>query len=62
MNRDNRFALIDWITLRYGRYDVSYRSCLVAFQIASALVTRGWNGVPTRCPRCLNVPEMELLG
>ena len=62
MNRDNRFALIEWITLRYGWYDVSYRPCLVAFQIASALVTRGWNGVPTRCPGCLHVPETELLG
>ena len=27
MNRDNRFALIEWITLRYGWYDVSYRPC-----------------------------------
>jgi hypothetical protein len=39
-----------------------YRPCVVAFQIASALVARDWNGVPTRCPRCLNVPEMEVLG
>lgn len=33
MMRDNRFALIEWITTRYGWYDVVYRPCLVAFQL-----------------------------
>jgi hypothetical protein len=62
MNRDNRFALIEWLTLRYGWYDVVNRPCLVAFQIAAALVVRGWYGMPTRCARCVNVPDVDLYG
>ena len=62
LNRDNQFALIEWITLRYGWFDVAYRPCLVAFQIAAALVARGWNDMPTRCFRCLNVPDLDLWG
>jgi hypothetical protein len=62
MNRDNQFALIDWLTLRYGWYDVMNRPCLVAFQIAAVLVVRGWNGMPTRCFRCVNVPDVDLCG
>jgi very-short-patch-repair endonuclease len=62
MNRDNQFALIEWLTLRYGWYDVVNRPCLVAFQIADALVVRGWNGMPTRCFRCVNVPDVDLCG
>jgi very-short-patch-repair endonuclease len=60
MNRDNQFALIEWLTLRYGWYDVVNRPCQVAFQIAAALVMRGWNGVPTRCSWCVNVPDMDV--
>ena len=62
MNRDNQFALIEWITLRYGWFDVVHRPCLVAFQIAAALVARGWSGLPTRCSRCVNVPDLDLCG
>jgi hypothetical protein len=62
MNRDNQFALIEWITLRYGWYDVVYRPCVVAFQVAAALAVRGWNGLPTGCFRCLNAPDLDLCG
>ncbi len=62
MSRDNQFALIEWITLRYGWFDVVHRPCLVAFQIAAALEARGWGGMPTRCFRCVNVPEWDLCG
>jgi hypothetical protein len=62
MKRDNQFALIEWITLRYGWYDVVHRPCLVAFEIAAALVARGWNSLPTRCFRCLNATDLDLLG
>jgi hypothetical protein len=62
MNRDNQFSLIEWITLRYGWYDVVHRPCLVAFQIATALVARGWDGIPTRCRQCLNTTDMDLCG
>jgi hypothetical protein len=62
MNRDNQFSLIEWITLRYGWYDVVHRPCLVAFQIATALVARGWDGIPTRCRRCLNTTDLDLCG
>jgi hypothetical protein len=62
MNRDNQFALIEWITLRYGWYDVVHRPCVVAFQIAAALAIRGWNGLPTRCFRCSNATDLDLLG
>jgi hypothetical protein len=58
--RGNRFALIEWITLRY--YDVVYRPCLVAFQIAAVLIARGWDGLSTRCHRCLNAADPELCG
>jgi hypothetical protein len=62
MKRDNQFALIEWITLRYGWYDVVHRPCVVAFEIAAALVARGWDGLPSRCFRCINMPETDLGG
>jgi hypothetical protein len=31
------------------------RPCEVAWQVATALRTRGWEGVPTRCHRCRSV-------
>jgi len=62
MNRDNQFALIEWITLRYGWYDVVYRPCLVAFQVAGALVARGWNDLPMRCSKCIGASDLDLCG
>lgn len=57
MLRDNDHALLGQITLRYGWPAVSGLPCTVARQVAAALVDRGWVGTPTRCPRCLRVPD-----
>lgn len=52
MNRDNEAALTSVLTLRYGHHDLHARPCEVALQVAEALVRRGWDGLPTRCPNC----------
>ena len=57
MRRDNQFALVSWLTLRYGWFDVVERPCSVAAQVASVLRSRGWAGTPGRCSRC----SMDLL-
>ena len=57
MQRDNRFALTGLLTLRYGWIDVVDRPCLVAAQVAAALISRGWSELPSRCPRCRHVVE-----
>jgi len=62
LNRDNQFALLKWMTLRYGWFDIVHRPCVVAFQIAAALAARGWYGLPTRCRHCLNATDLDLLG
>lgn len=54
MNRDNRFAMVSWTTLRYGWFDVAERPCDVAMQVGAALIARGWAGLPTRCRRCVH--------
>lgn len=61
MRRDNRFAFHDWLTLRYGWFDLTYRQCGVAFEVARVLQRRGWTGVATRCPRCINALEEDLV-
>lgn len=61
MNRDNRHALRDELTLRFGYFDVAGRPCPVAYQVYLALVKRGYFDPFLRCRRCLNVPEAELL-
>jgi hypothetical protein len=33
MDRDNRHALVDATTLRFGQYDLASRPCAVAFQV-----------------------------
>ena len=57
MRRDNFATVSQEATLRYGRADVWGRPCEVAQQVASVLVDRGWEGLPSRCPDCQNVPE-----
>ena len=57
MQRDNRFAVRAWLTLRYGWFDVVHHPCSVAAQVATALRDRGWAGDFARCRRCLRVPE-----
>jgi very-short-patch-repair endonuclease len=54
MERDNRFAVVSWTTLRYGWFDVVERPCAVARQVAEVLTMRGWPGPATPCPRCLH--------
>ena len=61
MDRDNRHALRDEVTLRFGYFDVSGRPCPVAFQVYLALVKRGYPEPFRRCGSCLNVPEALLL-
>jgi Transcriptional regulator, AbiEi antitoxin len=60
MNRDNRHALRDQLTLRYGYYDVTGRPCSVAFQVYLALVRRGYSETFRRCGDCAGVPEAYL--
>ena len=56
MKRDNHFVVEGDVTLRYGWFDTTDHPCEVAWQVAGVLVNRGWPGLPTRCPRCQNVP------
>ena len=59
MNRDNLASLDGLLTLRYGAGDLHGRPCSVAAQVARALHRRGWTGLPTRCRRCLRVPDQD---
>jgi hypothetical protein len=53
MKRDNAAAVRGETTLRYGWYDVRYRPCAVAAEVAAVLRARGWTGRPKPCgPRC----------
>lgn len=49
---DNRNTRRGWATLRYGWDDVVAKPCAVAAEIAWLFRARGWQGSPTRCPRC----------
>jgi hypothetical protein len=60
MDRDNRHALVDALTLRYGSYDVTARSCGVAYQVYLALAARRYLEPFLRCRRCRAVPEGDL--
>lgn len=59
LDRDNAHVIGDWLTLRYGWFDVSARPCEVAGQLARLLSHRGWTGLPSRCPSCLQVPDSD---
>ena len=61
MDRDNRHALVDATTLRYGHYDLASRPCAVACQVYFALAVRGYLEVFLRCRRCIVVPDRDLL-
>lgn len=59
MDRDN-LALVDGLlSLRYGSADLVGRPCQVAHQVGRVLQRRGWDGTPTRCRRCISVPETD---
>jgi hypothetical protein len=53
--RDNDFAVRSLVTLRYGWYDVTERSCEVAQQVGTVVASRGWTDLIQRCPRCRRV-------
>jgi Transcriptional regulator, AbiEi antitoxin len=61
MDRDNRHALVDATTLRFGHYDLGSRPCAVAFQVYCVLAVRGYLEVFIRCRNCLAVPAHDLL-
>ncbi len=50
--RDNRHAVLDFVTLRFGWYEVTADPCGVARQIADVLRLRGWPGDLAPCRRC----------
>jgi hypothetical protein len=52
IHRDNRFAGVGIITLRYNWADVTQRPCQVAAEIASVLRQRGWSGTLRNCRSC----------
>jgi len=58
MRRDNAFALLAMLTLRYGWPDVVERPCEVASQVATVLTGRGWPGPLGRCRRCRRVDSV----
>lgn len=55
MDRDNRLAMVGWVTLRYGWHDVTTRPCEVAWSLHQILQERGFQGSRTRCRRCQRV-------
>lgn len=61
MGRDNRHALRDEVTLRFGYFHVSSRPCSVAFQVHLALAKRGYLEPFRRCSRCLRASDADLL-
>ena len=52
MMRDNVHEIIGLPTLRFGWQPVVGAPCVVAEQVATALVQRGWRGEPGVCDRC----------
>jgi hypothetical protein len=55
--RDNRGAVADEMTLRYGWREVVADPCGVAAQVATVLTARGWSGAARRCgPGCPVTP------
>jgi hypothetical protein len=47
--RDNFFAGVGIVTLRYGWADVTERPCQVAAEVGQVLRERGWTGTVSRC-------------
>lgn len=59
--RDNAFALRDFLTLRFGWYDVTDNPCAIAWQVAMVLTARGWTGSFRRCPRCRTLADSDFV-
>ncbi len=54
--RDNTHAIMGWLTLRFGWWEVVRSSCAVAGDIAAVLRARGWLGQLQDCSTCGEVP------
>jgi very-short-patch-repair endonuclease len=53
VRRDNFFASVGIVTLRYGRADVTEHPCRIAAEVGQVLGERGWTGTVSRCgPAC----------
>ena len=52
--RDNAHTAQNWVTLRFGWWEVLHDPCAVAAQISQVLIARGWDGTPDRCSNCRN--------
>jgi len=61
MRRDNATILMGQVTLRYGWIDVVDEPCVGAQQVAEVLSARGWTGLPSRCDRCQNATDFEIV-
>jgi len=53
--RDNAHAVVGWLTLRFGWWEVVNSPCAVAADIAAVLRARGWPGLIRACPNCGDV-------
>lgn len=58
LHRDNVTTLRGERSLRYGWRDVVDDGCLVARQVARALILGGWSGSLRRCAHCAAVPDL----
>lgn len=50
--RDNAHAVVGWMTLRFGWWEVVHAPCAIATEIAAVLRARGWNGRWVSCRAC----------
>lgn len=50
--RDNAHAVVGWLTLRFGWWEVVNSPCAVAADIAAVLRARGWTGLIRACANC----------
>lgn len=50
--RDNAHAVVGWLTLRFGWFEVVHTPCAIAADLAAVLRARGWTGVVRACPSC----------
>jgi len=50
--RDNAHAVVGWLTLRFGWWEVVHNPCAVAADVGVVLRTGGWTGLVRACRRC----------
>lgn len=59
IRKDNASAISGIVTLRFSWADVTRRACAVAADVAAALQSRGWDGLPARCGPACTVHDRE---